>query len=118
MLTIVIAFFAISMIMECVMYLKYNYNIVWRVDGTILSRVLHYLGFIGIAVGFILPSTTVEEDEIEEYVNKEQADAEIMVISPENQKPRSNKNKPRKSVLDDNDFVFSLPREHPVIQKS
>ena len=103
---------------------------VLHLDNTLLEMTTYH----GIAVGFMLPPSQIE-DENEEYINKEQADADVMVISPENKKPReeeerrrnlviddadivmspqsnkshSKKNKPKTPVRDDDDFVFSTP---------
>ena len=132
MMSFVIVLFVLCLMMELVMMLKFGESITYSLKSTVISRFLYCFGFVGIAVGFMLPPSRIE-DETEEYINKEQADADIMVISPENKKPRaeeerrrnmviddadivmspqknkprSEKNKPRNPVLDDNDFVFS-----------
>ena len=91
------------------MMLGFGESITYSLSTTIISRFLYCFGFAGIAVGFMLPSTTVEEDDLEEYVNKEQADADIMVISPENQKPRAEEERRRNLVIDNADIVMGAP---------
>lgn len=134
LMSIVIVFFVACLIMELVMMLKYRLSITVSLSSTVISRFFYCFGFVGIAVGFMLPPSQIE-DENEEYINKEQADADVMVISPENKKPReeeerrrnlviddadivmspqsnkshSKKNKPKTPVRDDDDFVFSTP---------
>ena len=109
MMSVVIVLFVLCLIMELVMMLRFGESITYSLSTTIISRFLYCFGFAGIAVGFMLPSTTVEEDDLEEYVNKEQADADIMVISPENQKPRAEEERRRNLVIDNADIVMNSP---------
>lgn len=104
LMTIVIVLYALNLVMECILILKYRMNIEYGRILTSLSRVLFFIGYVGTAVNFMLPPTP-GESETEQYINKEQADADIMVISPENERPRSDKS--RNPVLDDTHIVFS-----------
>lgn len=97
--------YALCLIMECVMLIKYRVNIDLSLKFTLASRFLYYFGFIGMAVSFMRPSS--ESAHSEDYYNEEQSEAEIVVASQKNEKSHSEHHKKRMKALDDTDIVFS-----------
>ena len=109
LMTAVIALYALSLILECVMILKYRMYIDLSRKFTVIGRLLYFFGFAGTAVNFMLPSSRGKSS-TEEYINKEQNDAEVLVSSEKKDKPRSDKDKKRNPVLDDANIVFSTTK--------
>ena len=69
MMSIVIVLFVACFVMECIMMIAYHVNYEFSLKVALLSRAAYCFGFIGTAVGFMLPAPFIEEDE--EYKKKE-----------------------------------------------
>lgn len=62
----VIALYSLCLLMECVIVLKYHANIELNILLTLISRLLYYLGFIGLSGYFLLASKEWELPKAEE----------------------------------------------------
>ncbi len=56
LMSVVIALFVACLVMELVLMLKYGLNIELKLRYTLLSRFFYCFGFVGMAVGFMIPS--------------------------------------------------------------
>ncbi|MBQ6413201.1 MAG: hypothetical protein IJI19_06975 [Ruminococcus sp.] len=61
LMTVVIALYAACFVMECVMILRYRLNIDFSTKATLLSRVCYLVGYVGTAVGLMLPSPVIAD---------------------------------------------------------
>ena len=52
----VIVLLVLSFVMECVLMLQYGEGVETSLMGSVAGRLLYCLGFVGTAVGFMLPS--------------------------------------------------------------
>ena len=109
LMAFVIVLYVSVLIMECVLIMNYRVNIDLTRKYTVIGRLLYCFGFVGMAAGFMLPSSRGKSS-TEEYINKEQSDAEVLVSSEKKDKPRSDKDKKRNPVLDDANIVFSTTK--------
>ena len=75
MMSIVILLFTFVLAAECVLVLRYHLLVDYNIPLTLMGKVLFYIGFVGTAVNFMMPSDRGDAD-LEEYINKEQADAD------------------------------------------
>ena len=106
-MSLVIALFVLCFIMECVLMFKYHIGINVNLPLTLLSRICYCFGFVGTAIAFMLPpSTEGTEEDVQKYFNKEQAEAEDMVISTQDSAHSSGKNGGRIAAVDD-DFMLT-----------
>lgn len=67
LLSIVIAIYIACLVMECIMLIKYRINIDVSLKVTLATRFVYCFGFVGTAVGLMLPAL----DPDEEYKRKE-----------------------------------------------
>ena len=88
----VIALYVSTLLMECVMIIKYRVNIDLSGLSTVISRFIYFFGFVGTAVSFMLPSTKVQSS-TEQYINKKQIDEDVMVMSSKKESSHSDKDK-------------------------
>ena len=102
----VIALYVSTLLMECVMIIKYRVNIDLSGLSTVISRFIYFFGFVGTAVSFMLPSTKVQSS-TEQYINKKQIDEDVMVMSPKKESSHSDKDKKPNPVLENSKLVFS-----------
>ena len=66
MMTAVIAIFVAAFVIECIMLIKYRVNIDLSLKYTLLSRAVYCSGFVGTAIGFLLPAPTIDDEEYKE----------------------------------------------------
>lgn len=102
----VIALYVSTLLMECVMIIKYRVNIDLSGLSTVISRFIYFFGFVSTAVSFMLPSTKVQSS-TEQYINKKQIDEDVMVMSPKKESSHSDKDKKPNPVLENSKLVFS-----------
>lgn len=70
MMSIVIVLFVAAFVMECIMLIKYRINIdLKNLKVTLLSRAAYCFGFVGTAIGFMLPAPFIDDDD--EYKKKQ-----------------------------------------------
>ena len=106
MMLIVIAFYVFGLISEWVLRAKYGYNIDTTLELTLISRVVYFCGFALTAVNFMLPPTKVES-EAEQYIIKEQSEAEILVSSSDENRNHPAHDKKRNPTLDDANIILN-----------
>ncbi len=106
MMAVAIAFFVLGLISEWVLRAKYGYNIDLDLKTTLISRVLFFCGFALTAVNFMLPPTKVESEE-EQYIIKEQSEAEILVSSSEENRNHPAYDKKRNPTLEDANIILN-----------
>lgn len=106
-MTVLIVMFVLCLIMELFMIIRYNMNINVSLPVTVASRIMYYLGFVGTAINFMLPSS--RDGEMAEYINKEQNDAEILVMSDERNSGRPDKNKEKRTYVGGDDLIMMTP---------
>ncbi len=109
LMSVVIVLFVSCLLMECVLMLKFRVNIEHGLGLKLLSRIAYCMGFVGTAVGFMIPSATGISAE-EQYINKEQGDADIMVTSPQTDRSHYDKEKMRHIAHADDDFMMTAPQ--------
>lgn len=81
LMSIVIVLFVACLIMESVMLIKYRVNIDIRLKYTLLSRFAYCAGFVGMAIGFMLPARKEEAEAKEgEFIYSEDVDDEIDMV--------------------------------------
>ena len=106
MMVFVIAFFALGLISEWTLRAKYGYNIDSTLQLTLISRVVYFCGFALTALNFMLPPTKVES-EAEQYIIKEQSEAEILVSSSDENRNHPAHDKKRNPTLDDANIILN-----------
>ena len=106
MMVFVIAFFALGLISEWTLRAKYGYNIDSTLQLTLISRVVYFCGFALTALNFMLPPTKVES-ETEQYIIKEQSEAEILVSSSDENRNHPAYDKKRNPTLDDANIILN-----------
>ena len=78
MMSVVIALYVACLIMECVMLIVYRVNIDISLKVTLISRFVYCFGFVGTAIGFMLPAPDIkEETKAGRFVYSEDVDDEI-----------------------------------------
>ena len=81
MMSIVIALYVACLITECVMLIVYRVNNELSLKVTLISKLVYCFGFVGTAIGFMLPAPTVEEEvKSGEFVYSEDVDDEIDLV--------------------------------------
>ncbi len=106
MMVFVIAFFGLGLISEWTLRAKYGYNIDSTLQLTLISRVVYFCGFALTALNFMLPPTKVES-EAEQYIIKEQSEAEILVSSSDENRNHPAHDKKRNPTLDDANIILN-----------
>ena len=106
MMIFVIAFFGLGLISEWTLRAKYGYNIDSTLQLTLISRVVYFCGFALTALNFMLPPTKVES-EAEQYIIKEQSEAEILVSSSDENRNHPAHDKKRNPTLDDANIILN-----------
>ncbi len=96
-----------SLVMECVLLLKYRMNIDAGKWMTVCSRLLYCLGFLGIAVRFMLPGPEMKQEE--DFGNPEQEDDEFLFSVPDEE--RAPVKRDVNAPVDSDGFLFSMPDE-------
>ena len=107
LLSVVTALYALCLVMECVLLLKYRFNIELNLKYTLASRLLYYFGFIGMVLSFMRPLARESSPDQDFY--EEQNKDNIIVTSPERNTPHSDMNKMRSPVMDNADIIFTSP---------
>lgn len=109
LMSFVIVLYIACFVMECVLLIKYRINIDLSRRMTVISRILYCIGFVSIAVNFMLPVHKVSKSD--DFTNQP-TDDELLFSSTESstKKPdRKAKNKYKQKRLPndyDNDFVL------------
>ena len=106
MMVFVIAFFGLGLISEWTLRAKYGYNIDSTLQLTLISRVVYFCGFALTALNFMLPPTKVES-EAEQYIIKEQSEAEILVSSSEENRNHPAHDKKMNPTLEDANIILN-----------
>ena len=114
MMSIVILLFTFVLAAECVLVLQYHLNVDYNIPLTLMGKVLFYIGFVGTAVNFMMPPDRGDDD-LEEYINKEQADADVMVMSPQTDRVRRQQEKTRNPMFEEGsvDMVMFSEDDRP-----
>lgn len=68
LMSVVIALYGVCFIIECVLLVKYGYNIDLDLKFTLISRVLYFLSFAGTAFCLMLPPPKRRHRDTEEYL--------------------------------------------------
>ena len=103
--------YALCLIMECVMLIKYRVNIDLSLKYTLASRFLYYFGFIGMAVSFMRPRDKIYNPD--EYYNEKLSEAETIVVAPVRDKSHSDRHKNLRTAPVDTEIVFSTKNNRP-----
>ena len=85
-----IALYVLCLIMECVMILNYNLNIDSSIELTLLSRFLYCIGFVSIAVSFMIPVSEID-DALNPYINPENDVNDLDLVMSPDHKPHIQK---------------------------
>ena len=108
LMSFVIVLYAACFIMECVLLMKYRMNIDLSRKFTGISRFLYCIGFVSIAVNFMLPLQKLEDTD--DLMNQPPEDDYLLFSTSESNKKnqiKTNKNKQKRLPSDyDNDFVL------------
>ena len=107
LMSFVIVLYVACLIMECVLLMKYRMNIDLSRKFTVISRFLYCIGFVSMAVNFMLP---VQELEDPNDLMNQPPDDDLLFPTSEssaNKQKKTNKNKQKRLPSDyDNDFVL------------
>lgn len=106
LMTVVIVLFVSAMIIESILLIEYRINIAINLQYALIGIVLYSFGFIGTAAGFMFPSKRGMSVS-EQYIIKEQSEADILVMSQQDNEMPPNMEGIRNPVLEDADIVFS-----------
>ena len=80
LMLIAIGMYVVCFAMECVMMLVYHMNIDLRLRYTLICRTLFYLGFISMAIGFMIPAPKPKRKHKEgKYLYSEDEDVELIM---------------------------------------
>ena len=80
LMLIAIGMYVVCFAMECVMMLVYHMNIDLRLRYTLIWRTLFYLGFISMAIGFMIPAPKPKRKHKEgKYLYSEDEDVELIM---------------------------------------
>lgn len=92
LMSFVILLYIACLVTECVMLIKYSMNNESSSNFTVISRILYCIGFVGIAVNFMLP---VQELENPDGLMNQPADSDLLFSNTESstEKPHKSKNK-------------------------
>ena len=82
LMTVAIVMFAAVLVLECILMIKYGMNIEISLKVTLVSRVMFFLGFAGIACSLMLPAPDKKHSEPQEgqYVYSDDNEDEIDLV--------------------------------------
>ena len=86
----VIVLLVLSFVMECVLMLQYGEGVETSLMGSVAGRLLYCLGFVGTAVGFMLPGAKKRpREEDDPAVEKDTFYGEVKYVMPVTQEKKS-----------------------------
>ncbi len=104
LMSAVIFLYVSSLIIECVLILRYNMIIDLSRKFTLISRLLYCSGFVSLAVGFMLPVQEINDPD--DLMNQSQKDEDFMFSVPENSVEATNASNEFLPDDYDDDFVI------------
>lgn len=106
-MSVVIVLFISSLIMECILMFQYGVSTELSRNLTLCSCFLYCFSFVGMAIGFMLP-TVNKTPQIGQFFQRRPYTDDILVVSPNRDKPRQiEENRP---LFQDTDILVSSPK--------